>query len=57
MTLILDDQTGALPRYTDIDLVVTCHVSQVDAAGHWAIASGCRASVLKMGRFREACTR
>ena len=34
MTLTLDDQTGALLRYTDIDLVVTYHVSRVDAADY-----------------------
>ncbi|HMK92316.1 MAG TPA: hypothetical protein VK576_04895, partial [Thermoleophilia bacterium] len=34
MTLTLDDQTGALLRYTDVGLVVTYHVSRVDAADY-----------------------
>jgi hypothetical protein len=34
MTLTLDDQTGALLRYTDIGLVVTYHVTRVDAADY-----------------------
>ena len=34
MTLTLDDQTGALLRYTDIGLLVTYKVSRVDAADY-----------------------
>ena len=34
MTLTLDDQTGALLRYTDIGLLVTYKVSRVDAAAY-----------------------
>jgi hypothetical protein len=34
MTLTLDDQTGALLRYTDIGLEVTYDVTRVDAADH-----------------------
>ena len=36
MTLTLDDNTGALLRYTDIGLLVTYKVSRVDAAAYGA---------------------